>query len=182
MTARIRQATPRDAPAIARVHVASWRTTYRGLIPDAVLDNLSEAGREAMWSRALTMPRPDAACFVAETAPGEIVGFADGGPEREGDPVFRGELYAIYLVAAAQGHGIGRALAGAVARHLSLAGYMGLLVWVLEGNPACGFYAALGGVPVRTKPITLGGAGLTEIAYGWTELAPLLADAPPVAE
>ena len=33
----IRQATPEDARAIAAVHVDSWRTTYRGLLRDAYL-------------------------------------------------------------------------------------------------------------------------------------------------
>ena len=36
----IREATPEDARAIATVHVASWRTTYRGLLRDAYLDSL----------------------------------------------------------------------------------------------------------------------------------------------
>lgn len=32
---RIRLAVPEDAAAIARVHVASWRSTYRGLLLEA---------------------------------------------------------------------------------------------------------------------------------------------------
>jgi hypothetical protein len=31
---RVRHATRLDAPSIAAVHVAAWRTTYRGLLPD----------------------------------------------------------------------------------------------------------------------------------------------------
>ncbi|HEX7041129.1 MAG TPA: hypothetical protein VF202_13505 [Trueperaceae bacterium] len=37
----IRAAKPEDALAIGRVHVDPWRTTYRGLLPDAVLAALS---------------------------------------------------------------------------------------------------------------------------------------------
>ena len=33
----IRPATPADAAEIARVHVASWRETYAGVLPGAVL-------------------------------------------------------------------------------------------------------------------------------------------------
>ena len=33
---RIRRAVPADAPAIAQVRVDAWRTTYRGMIPDAL--------------------------------------------------------------------------------------------------------------------------------------------------
>jgi hypothetical protein len=34
---QLRPATPADAPALARAHVASWRAAYRGILPDAVL-------------------------------------------------------------------------------------------------------------------------------------------------
>jgi hypothetical protein len=36
-TAFIRPATPADATAIAEVRVNAWRTTYKGMIPDAYL-------------------------------------------------------------------------------------------------------------------------------------------------
>lgn len=31
---RIREALPKDATSIARVHVDAWRATYRGIVPD----------------------------------------------------------------------------------------------------------------------------------------------------
>jgi len=40
----IRPALPNDAAEIARVHVDSWRSSYRGLLADEFLDSLSEAG------------------------------------------------------------------------------------------------------------------------------------------
>jgi len=45
----IRSATASDAPAIGHVHVESWRSTYRGLMPDAVLVNLSAEQRATFW-------------------------------------------------------------------------------------------------------------------------------------
>lgn len=38
---RTRDAVVEDAPGIARVHVESWRAAYAGLMPQAVLDDLS---------------------------------------------------------------------------------------------------------------------------------------------
>src|SRR5262245_39417926 len=35
LTAQVRRAVPADAPAIAEVHVASWRAAYPGLVPQA---------------------------------------------------------------------------------------------------------------------------------------------------
>jgi HAD superfamily hydrolase (TIGR01509 family) len=41
---RVREATPADAGAIARVHIESWRSTYRGIVPDEYLESLSHEG------------------------------------------------------------------------------------------------------------------------------------------
>ena len=41
----------------------------------------------------------------------------------------------------------------------------------LRDNPSCRFYAALGGTPVRNRTISIGGADLPEVAYGWNDLA-----------
>src|SRR3989442_5790865 len=37
----IRPAVVEDAPAIAQVHVESWKTTYKGIFPESLLDGLS---------------------------------------------------------------------------------------------------------------------------------------------
>lgn len=166
---RIRPATTADAQAIAEVHVASWRTTYAGLLPDEVLANLSVERRANYWHGELTHLNNPHFIYVAESDDGQIVGFASGGPERDGRLPYTGELYAIYLLAEHQGKGIGRALAHAVAEHLRLQGMTAMLVWVLKGNPAARFYQALGGQYVAEKPLTIGGDDRTEVAYGWTD-------------
>jgi GNAT superfamily N-acetyltransferase len=165
----IREANAADAPAIARIHVESWRTTYRGIVPDDVLENLSMERRERFWAEILRAPDGSGFAYVVEDDTGAVVGFAAGGPERENDPRYTGELYAIYLLAGQQGKGVGRRLARAVAERLAAMGHGGMLVWVLAANPACRFYAALGGMPVWEKTITMGGASLTEVAYGWAD-------------
>lgn len=38
---KIRRAKLDDAQGIAKVHVNSWRTTYKDIIPNDFLDNLS---------------------------------------------------------------------------------------------------------------------------------------------
>jgi hypothetical protein len=46
--AQIRIATPDDAQALAEMHVASWRETYSGLLPDKMLSSLSVEARAAL--------------------------------------------------------------------------------------------------------------------------------------
>lgn len=166
---RVRLARPGDEPAIARVHVDSWRTTYPGIVPDEVLASLSVEQRKQQWTQ--TLQNPAVFVFVAEDEQGDIVGFASGGPEREADPDYQGELYAIYLLESQQGKGLGRQLVRAVADRLKAQGLNSMLIWVLADNAACRFYAAMGGVPVREKEVTEGTATLKDIAYGWPDLS-----------
>ena len=84
MGLRIRRAETSNAGPIARVHVDTWRTTYSGIVPDEYLVSLSYRDRESVWTEILTTGSPRTSNFVAETDGGEVVGFADGGPEREG--------------------------------------------------------------------------------------------------
>jgi ribosomal protein S18 acetylase RimI-like enzyme len=174
-TAVVRPAVAADAAGIAHVHVESWRTTYRGIVPDAYLDALSIEERTARWQRVLSADRPGYGVFVAEHG-GAVVGFADGGRSDSRVASFTGELYAIYLLAGRQRRGTGERLLRAVAAHLAGAGHDGMMLWVLAENaPARRFYERLGGVVVGEQTITIGGAELAELAYGWPDLARWLA-------
>ena len=170
----IRPATVEDAPALAQVHVASWRETYRGLVPDAYLDSLSVPERTERWRGRLSGADPGAFTLVAEDDDGRSVGFATGGSERGGDPVYTGELYAIYLLQAAQRAGLGRRLVQAVVEQLLASGHTTMLVWTLAANPSRGFYERLGGRYLRSTMITIGGAEVEDVAYGWTDITGLL--------
>jgi hypothetical protein len=52
----LRAATTEDIPAIARVHVDTWRSTYSGIIPEEYLANLSYKQRENSWNQILSLP------------------------------------------------------------------------------------------------------------------------------
>jgi GNAT superfamily N-acetyltransferase len=170
----IRAARADDARAIAQVHVASWHATYRGFVPDAVLDALSIKERERRWARSLADPDSTSFAYAAEDEAGRVIGFASGGPRRDGDPAYAGELYAIYLLPGAQGQSVGRRLTEAVARHLEDRSMHSMLVWVLSTNPARAFYETLGGCYLGEQPFAMGGATMTEVAYGWPDLRVLL--------
>lgn len=157
-----------DAAAIAHVHVATWQTAYRGLLPDDFLDSLTETAYEQRWVRSLS----DRAIrvFVAEES-GAVVGFASGGRERAGERDFSGELYAVYVLPAAQRHGHGRQLVRAMVDALREMALPEMIVWALRDNArARRFYERLGGVYVREQPITIGSAVLQEVSYGWRRL------------
>lgn len=169
----IRPARVEDASGIARVHIDSWRTTYKGLVPDDYLASLSYERNAQNRARTLSDPETKTRTYVAQNESGRIVGFINGGPERENDPIYKGELYAIYTFKEVQGRGLGRRLTQALAEGLLHDGMYSMLVWVLADNPARRFYEALGGQELRTKPIEIGGVTLEEVAYGWQDISEL---------
>lgn len=171
---QIRIAQPNDADGIAHVHVDTWRTSYVGIVPDEHLAQLSYEKRAERWRENFATFTPAQFVFVATDESNRVIGFALGGPERENDPIYKGELYGLYLLKEYQRRGIGRQLVVTVVNRLSQAGFRTMLIWVLAENPARDFYAALGGKPVREKMVTIGGKALREIGYGWDDITPLL--------
>jgi ribosomal protein S18 acetylase RimI-like enzyme len=166
----IRRAGLDDAHAIATVQVESWKTTYRGIVPDEFLNDMTVDGRASAW--ATQWGGEDALIFVAEDAEG-VFGFVCGGPLREACKEYDAELYAIYLLQARQRAGVGREMTRRLMEELGRRRFRSMLVWVLEENPARAFYERLGGVVEARKTITLGGKELQELAYGWMTLARL---------
>ena len=169
----IRAATPADAPAIGRIHVEAWRETYRGLLSDNLLDSVSALVRAAMWRGGLEHERP-ILLFVAQRASGDLVGFAGGGSSRAASLLHDAEVYAIYVMRAAQRRGCGRRLMAALANALHGRGFNSLCLWVLEENAgARGFYERLGGMVVGEKTEIDGDQEFREVAYGWDNLESL---------
>lgn len=148
------------------MHVDTWRTTYSGLLPDDLLDNLSYQTRAEGWRRMLTRNDPGEFMLVAEQD-GEVVGFVTGGAARENLGDYAGEIYAIYLLAAYQKQGIGRALFEQARAALAERGYDGLMLWVLDGNPTEAFYQHMGGKFIGSKQEEVGGQEVPHRAYGW---------------
>ncbi len=156
----IRAAVLEDAAVIARIHVASWRETYREIIPEAYLDQLSAENREAGWRKSLT----EGPVFVALDQTNEVIGFANGGPSR-GSKGTEGELYALYLLKTHQGQGTGKRLFEHVLEDLRQQGFSSCLVHVLADNPSRFFYERFGGRLVFEQRIERGGKQLMEYTY-----------------
>ena len=164
-----------DAAAIARVQVAGWRDTYRGIVPQEFLDSISVGDWTERRFRELVSSMAGACSHVAEVE-NEIVGWAYGGPNRDQDSTYTGELYAIYLLPECQRRGIGLALTVSAAKSLIESGMSSMLLWVLAENwPARRFYEALGGEYISEQQITIGNVSLPEVAYGWKDLGRIIA-------
>jgi len=166
----VREAKVEDADAIARVHLASWKTTYPGIIPQQYIDGLRVENGIARWQIELSGRKTTV--WVAEDQRG-VFGFAAGGAIQHPVDGYEGELGAIYLLASHQRQGAGAALVRHLAGDLQRLGFANMAVWVLRENPARGFYERMGAVPVAEQMIEIGGTPLPEVAYGWPHIGVL---------
>jgi ribosomal protein S18 acetylase RimI-like enzyme len=169
----IRRATPDDVPAVARVHIATWRSAYKGIVPQEFLDAMDEpdnlARRLSNWN--MVTENPNVLFYVAEDEANGIIGFASGGKCRNQQPEFaeyEGEIYALYLLPEYHGQGIGRKLVKTIVQDLQDAGYQKMLIWVLKDNhPSRAFYERIGGQYVHELMFELAGTQLAEVGYGY---------------
>jgi len=131
----VRRAEPQDAPAVARVHVASWRQAYRGLLPQEYLDSLSIEARTTTWAKAFSQSHDQASTTLVGELDGQIVGFACVGPSRDDDlDSATGELWGLYLDPAHWGVGHGHTLHTEALDVARASGAAAATLWVLTTN------------------------------------------------
>ena len=167
----LRRAKLGDAPGITHVHIATWKTTYAGHLPDEFLNNLEKLQGESrlkMWTKVLEPGNRNTSLWVAETSPG-IIGFVHIGKNRDRPPPCSGEIYAIYLLKDWQGKGAGRRLFETATLELKRLGMPSFSLWVLKGSPTEGFYKHVGGMTdiEKTEEVGEHPVEVTEIRYLW---------------
>nr|GGG71959.1 acetyltransferase [Virgibacillus oceani] len=165
----IREATLSDAEGVAKVHVDCWRTTYKDIISDDFLDNLSYEQRTKLWISNIS--RDDNYIFIVEIE-GKIIGFADGGSEKSGKyPDYDGDVTSIYILEEYQGHGIGKKLLTRLFDKFKTLKLGSSIVKVLEENGSCRFYEAMGAELIdSSKFVQIGNDKLKLLVYGWRDL------------
>ncbi|MET8625696.1 GNAT family N-acetyltransferase [Kitasatospora sp. NPDC004669] len=167
--AAIRHGGAQDAACVAELHSDSWRTTYRGIVPDEALGGGLAAQRCELWELRLEAdygePENTPVLLIAEQA-GETVGFVYLVPQPDG----RVLVDNLHVRPGRTGGGIGRELlvaarAEVAERHPGAELYLE----VLSGNTrAIAFYEREGGVRIRAQEgVFPGGYLLPEYVYAW---------------
>ena len=170
----IRIAQQEDSLAIAAVHTASWRSSYRGILSDDYLNEKLESERLSVWKRRLEFPKTNQYVAVVKQE-SHIVGFACAfGGE---DELLGTMLDNLHVLPSQKCKGIGRKLVRDIACWCDR-DYpnKGLYLWVFEQNlPARRFYDRLGGVVVgeanRSAP---DGTTVKKIRYAWKNIIELI--------
>ena len=191
----IRKARPADAVAIAAVHVAAWRNTYPGILPDNYLAKMSVSRQAVHYDQAIrsgtgVMVAIASGVDVAPSGAARIIGFTTAGRARRGEVngqvlghvlgqvLGQGEIETLYVLDDWRDRGVGRRLLRAAAAWLAEAGCKSAFLWVLRDNPSRWFYERLGGRPVAEASIQVAGQGVTQTAFVWDPIERLLAASP----
>jgi len=128
----IRPAQPEDALAVARVHVRSWQSGYRDLLPQKYLDALKPEDRASRYDFVNTDPTKPKTFVVLEE--NTICGFATLSPAKDADKKEMGELCALYVAPDHWARGIGAQLLHHAHAQLAVQGYDEAVLWMLLGN------------------------------------------------
>jgi GNAT superfamily N-acetyltransferase len=170
ITMLIRRARRDEGFAVADIRVASWRATYRGIVPDSHLDKMPS--NKDHWRRIAAGEEPNTELLDCEEN-GRIVGFACFGAARPPHFEFTGELHATYFLPEFIGKGYGRAMLIAVVKGLERLGHGDMMLWVMEENlRGRRFYEAFGGTEIANsrQSFEIAGRTIFEIAYGFCPL------------
>jgi ribosomal protein S18 acetylase RimI-like enzyme len=160
----VREARASDAADLARVQVASWQASLAGLVPDAVVGELTSAEAQQQWAdrwlEAITNPPTSRHRIHVAYLPGGpngtaaagtgCTGFAAAGPATDPDlwPGTDGELYELHVLPELAGRGHDERLLHAVADTLAEDGFRTACTWALSGDQArLSFLEAAGWAP-----------------------------------
>lgn len=172
----IRQASIRDAEEMARVHVDYWKSSYKDILPDDIIENLSYSDREKRWLENLPSSTSGGTMtYVAEDVNGRMAGFALGGTMRDARLriKYTGELYGLFVHPEYEGWEIARQLFINVTDHLISLHHSGMALWTFENHHSCSFYKQMGGEKIYDKKTDIAGRKLNELAFGWDDIETL---------
>jgi ribosomal protein S18 acetylase RimI-like enzyme len=140
----VRAAREGDADDLARVQVASWRSCFAGIVPPALLGELTSSEAAAVWRErwrdAIGNPPTSRHRVLVAVTDGtrDVVGFASAGPATDEDrwPRTDASLYELRVLPEQTRQGHGGRLLHAVASTLADDGFQTVSTWVLSADDA----------------------------------------------
>ena len=163
MNVTIRHATPDDAYDRAVCHISSWRSSYKNIVPDEILDNLSVDNVAEKFMRYLENKD---SFFYCATYDGKIIGHFNFCESRDEDKPNIGEIIGFYTIEEVWGKSAGKQMMDFAINEIKNMGYNEVILWVLEENyRARRFYEKCGFVSDGTRKEIIIGKPLIEIRY-----------------
>ena len=149
-----------DFEAIGNIYAQSWKTAYRGIIPQEYLDTLNAS----RWTHGLENGIYDAFVLIEDD---RYIGTSSICAARDEKMADYGEIISLYLLPEYFGHGYAAPLLQCAVNALLEKGHKNIYLWVLKENTrAQKFYEKQGfHKNGDTSCIEIAGKELAEIRY-----------------
>jgi len=153
-----------DSASASRIYATSWKTAYRGMLSDVLLDEIPMDFWTPYFNANYETGR---FTLVILSADGIDIGAAAYGLSRDTDDTAIGEITSIYLIPEAWGKGYAAPLMECLLDGLRGLGCKKAHLWTLQGNRrAQKFYGKCGFAPSGAeKEITLKGECVIDTEY-----------------
>ena len=125
----IRQATVEDISLIAFLYVLNHKTTYKGLVSDDYLNNLTPEKAADRWKNYLSDERNRMWVACEED---KLLGFVSSMPDETSEKIWY--LDSLHICPESRGKGIGTALIKTVGEYAHINGYDKMSICVVKGN------------------------------------------------
>ncbi|MBS4538447.1 GNAT family N-acetyltransferase [Clostridium sp. D2Q-11] len=168
----IREGIVSDIEGITRVHIDSWRSTYKEMLSNDYLQGLSLEKGKKSWRRFFQDKNNKVIVSLNEDK--KVIGFASFGPDKDKKYNYEDQLYGIYILEKYQRKGIGRQMIEKVIEKMKNNETSSMIVWVLKDNPSYKFYEYLGGKKIVENDIKIGGRILKKVGYGFDNIDDIL--------
>ena len=146
----IRKMKKSDCKDVTHVITIAWNETYRGIVPDQILDNLYLNEEERTNNSINRFNENDNHQFVLEVD-NKVVGYMNVGMTDDTEYDNCGEIHAIYIINGYKGYGYGKEMFKAGINELKSMNCEKMLIGCLAGNPTNEFYKHIGGKFIKQR-------------------------------
>ncbi len=149
MPIRFRPATMNDLEDIVAVFLLCWRESYQGVLPQRLVDAMTDKEASDLWTRVLRESEPGDVIVAesaesAESSAATILGVARIAVGTGG----QGSVHSLYVSPQTQGRGVGSQLLCTACDVLSASRVETAGLWVFQDNaPSIAFYRHHGWLP-----------------------------------
>lgn len=164
-----------DAPAVAALHAASWRSVYRGILSDAFLDGPVNEDRAQVWDARLQRTDADTNFGIVAESDGALAGFVY--VIGNADPRYGTLIDNLHVDPSRRSSGVGPQLLDVAARGIvSHRLDMRVHLWVFAANVrARAFYTRMRGTEVEMIEQPMAECvPATEFRVAWADASSLL--------
>jgi GNAT superfamily N-acetyltransferase len=165
-------ASSQDAQQIAELQAQSWRSTYRGMLPDDYLDHHVVADRIESWTARFANFAPHRALVLKAVSEDALLGYVCVLLDEE--PEWGARLDNLHVIPDSKGTGIGYALFQAAREWIAqVSPGTPMHLWCVEDNRvARRFYDRQGGTIVESASRSFAGQpSVPELRYWWPPLS-----------